>query len=47
MWLFYWRTRDFFGVFRNQPGFIKWVPGRIMPRRWGIRILGLEIGDRG
>lgn len=39
--------RDLFGVFRNRPGVIKWIPGRLLPRRWGIRIVGLEIGDRG
>lgn len=36
-----------FGVFRNLPGFVKWEEGRLLPRRWGIRIIGLEIGDRG
>jgi hypothetical protein len=36
-----------FGVFRNLPGVIKWEPGRLLPRRWGVQILGLEIGDRG
>jgi hypothetical protein len=36
-----------FGVFRNQPGFVKWLPGRLLPRRWGFYVLGLEIGDRG
>ncbi len=36
-----------FGVFRNVPGVIKWEKGRLLPRRWGIQIFGLEIGDRG
>jgi len=36
-----------FGLFRNREGVIKWLPGRLLPRRWGFRILGLEIGDRG
>jgi hypothetical protein len=36
-----------FGVFRNKSGVVKWVSGRLLPRRWGVRILGLEIGDRG
>lgn len=36
-----------FGVFRNLPGVIKWEKGRLLPRRWGFHILGLEIGDRG
>lgn len=34
-------------LFRNLPGVIKWVPGRILPRRWGIGWLGFEFGDRG
>lgn len=46
-WVFYWRTGDFFGVFRNLPEVVKWIPGKLLPRRWGIRIWGLEIGDRG
>lgn len=36
-----------FGVFRNRPGVIRREKGRLLPRRWGVRILGLEIGDRG
>ena len=39
--------RDLFGVFRNKPGVIKWEKNRLLPRRWGIRIGGFEIGDRG
>lgn len=35
------------GVFRNLPGVIKWERGRLLPRRWGFYVLGLEIGDRG
>lgn len=35
-------------LFRNLPGVIKWTPGRLLPRRWGIGFFGLiEIGDRG
>lgn len=34
-------------VFRNLPGVIKWLPGRLLPRRWGIGICGFEFGDRG
>lgn len=35
-------------IFRNSPGIIKWVPGRLLPRRWGIGFFGIiEIGDRG
>lgn len=36
-----------FYVFRNLPGVIKWVPGRLLPRRWGFGICGFEFGDRG
>lgn len=36
-----------FGVFRNRPGVIKWEKGRLLPRRWGIRVFGFEFGDRG
>ncbi len=37
-----------FYVFRNIPGVIKWVPGRLLPRRWGFGFFGLiEFGDRG
>jgi hypothetical protein len=35
------------GVFRNRRGVIKWERGRLLPRRWGVWILGLEFGDRG
>jgi len=35
------------GFFRNRPGVIKWIPGRLLPRRWGFYILGFEFGDRG
>lgn len=34
-------------VFRNVPGIIKWEPGRVLPRRWGIGVCGFEFGDRG
>lgn len=47
IWGYHLRTGDWFGVFRNLPGVIKWQPGRLLPRRWGFRIIGLEIGDRG
>lgn len=36
-----------FALFRNRPEVVKWIPGRLLPRRWGFHILGLEIGDRG
>lgn len=41
------RQWGWFGVFRNRPGVVKWEKGRMLPRRWGFRVLGLEIGDRG
>lgn len=42
------RSNGVFYVFRNKPGVIKWIPGRLLPHRWGFGILGLiEIGDRG
>lgn len=34
-------------VFRNLPGVVKWIPGRLLPRRWGIGWCGFEFGDRG
>ena len=34
-------------VFRNVPGVVKWIPGRLLPRRWGIGFCGIEFGDRG
>jgi len=36
-----------FAVFRNRSGFVKWTPGRLLPRRWGFRFLMVEFGDRG
>lgn len=35
------------GVFRNRPGVIRDIPGRLLPRRWGVFVLGFEFGDRG
>lgn len=54
-WQFFWMhlrhgaKRGFprFYVFRNVPGVIKWTPGRVLPRRWGIGFCGIEFGDRG
>lgn len=40
-------TGGWCGVFRNREGVIKWESGRLLPRRWGFYVLGLEIGDRG
>lgn len=34
-------------VFRNLPGVIKKLPGRLLPMRWGIGWVGFEFGDRG
>ncbi len=49
-----WRTwkvnfwhEPWIGMFRNRADYIKYVEGRLLPWRWGIRIVGLEIGDRG
>lgn len=36
-----------FYVFRNLPGVIKWLPGRLLPNRWGFGICCFEFGDRG
>ena len=41
------KVQPLVGVFRNRPGVIKWVPGRLLPRRWGFYIWFVEIGDRG
>jgi len=41
------KREPIFGVFRNLPHVIKWEKGRLLPRRWGIRFLGFEFGDRG
>lgn len=46
-WAFMWRSKDFAGLFRNRPGVIRDIPGRLLPRRWGFYVLGLEVGDRG
>ncbi len=46
-WSVMWRSRPLFGVFRNLPGVIKWEPGRLLPRRWGVRFWVFEFGDRG
>lgn len=34
-------------VFRNLPHVITWIPGRLLPRRWGFGLWGFEFGDRG
>jgi hypothetical protein len=33
--------------FKNLPGVRKYIPGRMLPRRWGGGWLGFEFGDRG
>lgn len=33
--------------FRNRPGVIKRLPGRLLPMRWGFGVCGFEFGDRG
>lgn len=36
-----------FYCFKNLPGVIKWERGRLLPRRWGFGVCGIEFGDRG
>ena len=43
----YMRFNGPFYVFRNRPGVVKWIPGRLLPRRWGFGVFGFEFGDRG
>jgi hypothetical protein len=43
----HWKHDRRIYFFRNLPGVIKWVPGRLLPRRWGIGFCGIEFGDRG
>lgn len=45
-WVYVWRTGKRAGLFRNRSGVKKWLPGRLLPRRWGFYVLGLEIGQR-
>lgn len=47
MWPHLAKHEPWFGVFRNVEGVVKWVPGRVLPRRWGVRFIGFEFGDRG
>ena len=42
-----WKVGPRVYVFRNLPGAIKWLPGRLLPMRWGFGICGFEFGDRG
>jgi len=53
-WL--WRARlwpaeghrePFAGAYRNRPGVLRRVPGRLLPRRWGGWGGGIHVGDRG
>jgi hypothetical protein len=46
-WRWMIRSDEPVGVFRNLPGVVRRVPGRLLPRRWGFYVLGLEVGDRG
>lgn len=41
------RTWGYVYRFRNNPGIIKWLPGRLLPVRWGFGACGFEFGDRG
>lgn len=45
--VYYLRAGPRVYVFRNLPGVIKWLPGRVLPMRWGFGICGFEFGDRG
>lgn len=36
-----------FYLLRNPPECLKWLPGRLLPRRWGFGVFGFEFGDRG
>lgn len=45
-WHFVWHGDECVGLFRNKPGVVKWLPGHVMPRRWGFFILGFEFGRR-
>lgn len=47
MWGFLWRHEPLVGLFRNRPGVVKWISGRLLPWRWGIRVWIFEFGDRG
>lgn len=42
MWKHLWRSGQWFGVFRNHPD-----QGPQCKQRWGVRVVGLEIGSRG
>lgn len=44
---YYWKTHPWPYVFTCPKGTIKWVKGRLLPRRWGVGWLGVEFGDRG
>jgi hypothetical protein len=47
MWKYLAKHEPWFGVFRNLPGVVRHVPGQLLPRRWGVRVIGFEFGDRG
>lgn len=47
VFLYLWKTNRKPYRFRNLPGVIKWIDGRLLPMRWGGGWLGFEIGDRG
>jgi len=47
MWGPLWRLEPVFGLFRNRPDVMKWIPGRLLPLRWGFRCWIFEVGDRG
>lgn len=46
-WVATWKSPGFrWGFFRNRPEVVRDI-GTWLPRRWGVYILGLEIGQRG
>lgn len=51
IWYYHWcqmkRGKEIAGVFRNSPGVITWMPGVLLPRRWGFYFMGFEFGQRG
>lgn len=42
-----WNNRGWFYILRNSPGVIKWLPGTLLPMRWGFVVCGFEFGQRG
>lgn len=47
MWRYMLQHEPPLVFFRNLPHVIKWLPGSLLPRRWGFRFLIVEFGQRG